>query len=124
MINLCLSTDKKISVKKVFPTRTHAFSKIKGPEPYSFFIPPNIRDKYVYICKNCKDKEDSCMTVYVEKVYAYCIHTCRLDKFRLTLDFNEINELITTLTFFIWFHDQAGQFPKKTYSFSLHVVFL
>ena len=36
MINLCLSTDKKFAVKKIFPARAHAFSKIKGPEPYLF----------------------------------------------------------------------------------------
>ena len=34
------STDKKFTVKKIFPARAHAFSKIKGAEPYLFFISP------------------------------------------------------------------------------------
>ena len=37
MLNLCLSTDKTFSVKKIIPV-WQTFSKIKGPEPL-FFLP-------------------------------------------------------------------------------------
>ena len=44
MVNLCLSTDKNFSVKKIFLARTHAFSKSKGPET-SLFLPHLIENR-------------------------------------------------------------------------------
>ena len=37
MLNLCLSTDKEFSVKKILLAHAHTFSKIKGPKSYLIF---------------------------------------------------------------------------------------
>ena len=37
---------KKFLVNKIFPARVHAFSKIKGPEPYLFFLPRLMTDEF------------------------------------------------------------------------------
>ena len=51
MINLCLSTDNKFSVQKIFHARAHAYSKIKGQEPYLFFS-LRLLDRFVNILMN------------------------------------------------------------------------
>ena len=69
MRNLSLSTDNKFAVKKEIPASAHAFSNIKGPEPYLFFTSPNrkcIRE-FKQKCKGNRIDKSNCKHEYIYK---------------------------------------------------------